>query len=119
MKKRAFINELKKDVSFYNKNTEILAIWIALYACIALLFFLAVQSNLLTAILILCFSLMITILLTFLTALYLSKAAYGSKKQLLPKVHKALNKKFLVVFPQIVARGQKNKIFDNKFPIRV
>lgn len=86
--------EIEGDISFYIKNTELFAIWTLLYMTLAGLFFLAVQSKILVILLLFALSIIITLTIVFFTVYYLHNIKYGSKKQLLPRLHNLSNKSF-------------------------
>lgn len=89
-----WVKELKKDFSFYNSHTELLAIWTALYMTIAGLFVLAVGSKILVMFLLFALSVLITLITALFAIYYLKTIAYGNKKKLFPKIHNLLNKSF-------------------------
>lgn len=89
-----WLNTLKKDFSFYNSHTELLAIWTVLFLIITGLFILGIKSEITTVLLLLVISFVITFVTVFLTIYYLHAIKYYKRKQLLPKTHKFLNKSF-------------------------
>lgn len=86
--------EIEGDFSFYNKHTELFAIWTVLYMTLAGLFFLAVRSKIFVMFLLLILSVAITFITTLFTVYYLHAIRYGNKKQVLHKTHKLFNKSF-------------------------
>jgi len=89
-----WLNVLKKDFSFYNKNTELLAIWTILFMIITGLFVIGIKSKLPASLLLLALAFIITLITVFLTTYYLHAIKYHNKKQLLPKIHNIFNKSF-------------------------
>lgn len=89
-----WLNALKKDFSFHNSHTEILAIWTVLFMTIAGLFVLAIKSNILVMFLLFMFSVAIMFIGAFAVIHYLHALKYHNKKRLLPKIHNLLNKSF-------------------------
>ncbi len=87
-------NSLKKDFSFYNSHTELLAIWTTLFMTITGLFVLAIKSNLLVMFLLFILAIIIMFVGTLAVTYYLYALKYHNKKRLLPKIHNFLNKSF-------------------------
>ena len=90
----AWLNALKKDFAFHNKNTELLAIWTVLFMTITGLFVIGIKSKLLVILLLLILSLAIALIAVSFTTYYLYAIEYHLKKQLLPRTHSFLNKSF-------------------------
>jgi len=88
------LSSLKKDFSFYNKYTELLAIWAVLFIAITGLFILAIRSNILIMFLIFIIAVAIMLIGVFAAAYYLHALECHNKKKLLPKIHCLLNKSF-------------------------
>lgn len=89
-----WLNSLKKDFSFYNNHTELLAIWTVLFIAIAGLFVLAIKSNILVMFLLFIFAVIIMFTGALAAVYYLHALKYQNKKRLLPKTHTFLNKSF-------------------------
>lgn len=89
-----WLDSLKKDFSFYNNRTELLAIWTVLFIAIAGLFVLAIKSNILVMFLLFIFAVVIMSIGAFAAVYYLHALKYQNKKRLLPKTHTLLNKSF-------------------------
>lgn len=89
-----WLNALKKDFSFHNKNTELLAIWTLLFMTITGLFIIAINSNLLIIFFLFIFSIIIMLAGTLAATCYLHALKYHKKRQLLPRAHNFLNKSF-------------------------
>lgn len=89
-----WLNSLKKDFSFYNNHTELLAIWTALFMAITGLFVFAIKNNILVMFLLFIFAVVIMFAGTLITAYYLHALEYQNKKRLLPKIHILLNRSF-------------------------
>lgn len=89
-----WLNALKKDFTFYNKNTELLAIWTVLFMIITGLFSIGLKSKIPVILLLLALSFIVTFAAIILTTYYLYAIKYHKKKQLLPKTHNILNKSF-------------------------
>ena len=90
----AFIKNLKRDIDFYNKSTELLAIWTVLFMIITGLFVVALKSKISVTLLLLILSFIITLITAYFTTYYLYAIKYHRKKQLLPRAHMILNKSF-------------------------
>ena len=89
-----WINALKKDFSFHNSHTELLAIWTVLFMIITGLFVVALKSKISVTLLLLILSFIITLITVYFTTYYLYAIKYHRKKQLLPRAHMILNKSF-------------------------
>lgn len=89
-----WLNRLKKDFSFYNSHTELLAIWTVLFMTITGLFVVGIKSKLSIILLLLILSFVITLIAVSFTTYYLYAIRYHKKKQLLPNAHNLLNKSF-------------------------
>lgn len=89
-----WLNMLKKDLSFYNSHTELLAIWTILFMTITGLFVVGLKSKILVILLLLILSFAITLVTVLLTTYYLYAIKFHNKKRLLPKAHNFLNKSF-------------------------
>lgn len=89
-----WLNSLKKDFSFYNNHTELLAIWTALFMAITGLFVLAIKSNFLIMFLLFVFAVIMMLACTLTAVYYLHALKYHDEKRLLPRIHKLLNKSF-------------------------
>ena len=85
---------LKKDFSFYNNQTELLAIWLLLFLTITGLFILAIKSAILIKFLLLILALIILFLGFSATTHYLFALKNNKEKKLLVKIHSLLNKSF-------------------------
>ncbi|MDP2585687.1 MAG: hypothetical protein Q8P29_02285 [Candidatus Levybacteria bacterium] len=88
------LNSLKKDFSFHNNHTELLAIWTALFITIAGLFVFAIKSNIFVMFLLLIFAIAIMFAGTIATTYYLFALKYHNSKRMLPKIHNFLNRSF-------------------------
>lgn len=88
------LHALKKNFSFHNKHTELLAIWTMLFMIIIGLFFLAIKSSLLVMFLIFISSVAIMFIGVLIATYYLHALKYHNQKKLLPKIHNLLNKSF-------------------------
>lgn len=88
--------ELNKDFSFYNRNTELLAIWSVLFMTITGLFAIAINSNILAIFLLTGIAIAVTLITSTIAVLYLHAIKFQHKKRLLPKIHKFLNKSFKI-----------------------
>src|SRR3989344_747488 len=88
------INSLKKDFSFYNSHTELLAIWTVLFMTITGLFAVGLKRKIAIILFLYALSLIITLITSVLTIYYLHAIKYHKEKQLLPKIHNFLNKSF-------------------------
>ena len=89
-----WLNTLKKDFSFYNSHTELLAIWTFLFMIITGLFAIGLKSKLPAILLLLALAFIITLAISFLTTYYLHAIKYHKKKQVFPRAHNFLNKSF-------------------------
>lgn len=89
-----WLNSLKKDFTFYNNHTELLAIWTVLFTTITGLFIFAIKSNILVIFLFFIFAIVIMLMGVFVAGYYLHALKYHNKKRLLPKIHNLLNKSF-------------------------
>ena len=99
---KTLANELKKDILFYNKHTELLAIWTALFAVITTLFTLVLFNTSLLAIAFLVLAIIgVTAAISYFTIFYLHSLQYGTKKHLFFKIHNLSNKSFLIRMPTI------------------
>ena len=90
----SWLNALKKDFSFHNSYTEVLAIWTVLFMTITGLFVIGLKSKLSVILLLLILSFVITLATALFTTYYLYAIKYHKRKQLLPKTHNFLNKSF-------------------------
>ena len=90
----SWLNSLKKDFSFYNNHTEILAIWTILFMTITGLFVVGLKSKISVILLLLILSFIITLTTVLSTTYYLYAIKYHKKKQLLPRTHILFNKSF-------------------------
>lgn len=88
------LKSLKKDFSFHNNHTELLAIWTVLFMAIAGLFVLAIKSNILVMFLLLILAIIIMSAGTIATIYYLYALKYHSSKRIFPKIHNLLNRSF-------------------------
>lgn len=89
-----WVHSLKKDFSFYNSHTELLAIWTVLFLTITGLFFFAIKSGIAVMFFLLILTAVIMFIGTFVATYYLYALKFHHKKRLLPKVHNFLNKSF-------------------------
>lgn len=89
-----WLNSLNRDFSFYNKHTEMLAIWTVLFLAITGLFILALKSSILTVFLLILLAIIIIFASTLGTIFYLHALKYHNQKKLLPRIHNFLNKSF-------------------------
>ncbi len=89
-----WLSSIKKDFSFYNRNTELLAIWTVLFLIITGLFVLAINSNILVMLLLFIFAIMIMLAGTLAAAYYLHTIKYHKQRQFVSKAHNILNKSF-------------------------
>lgn len=111
-----WLNSLKKDFSFYNSHTELLAIWTILFMIIAGFFVLAIKSTILVMFLFFIFSVMVMFVGVFAAAYYLHAVKHHNKKRFLPKPHNLFNKSFklrtllrLIKIPHISIPGSLAK----------
>ncbi len=89
-----WLSSIKKGFSFYNRNTELLAIWTVLFLTITGLFVLAINSNILVILLLFIFAIAIMFAGTLAAAYYLHTIKYRKQKQFVSKAHNILNKSF-------------------------
>jgi len=89
-----WLNSLKRDASFYNNHTELLAIWTILFLTLTGLFIVAINSE--APVIFLLFILAIGAMFagSYVTIYYLYAIKHQNAKRLLPKLHKLLNKSF-------------------------
>lgn len=92
----SWLNALKKDFSFYNSNTELLAIWTVLFMTITGLFVVGLRSKISVIPLLLILSFITTLATVIFTTYYLHTIKYHNKKHLFSKAHNFLNKSFKV-----------------------
>lgn len=90
----SWINTLKKDFSFHNQHTELLAIWTLLFLTITGLFVIGIMSEAPVILLLIVLAIAITFAATISTTYYLHALKYHKQKQFLPKTHNFLNKSF-------------------------
>jgi len=89
-----WLKTLKNDLNFYQKYTELLAIWTILFSTITGLFIFAINSNLLIMLLSLIAGFLIMLVGSLATIRYLYNLKYGNKKSLSFRIHNLLNKSF-------------------------
>jgi hypothetical protein len=89
-----WLDSIKKDFSFYNEYTELLAIWTLLFITITGLFVFAIRSS----VLIMFLSSILAFAITFAGSLasisYLYSLKYQNKKSVFTGIHSLFNKSF-------------------------
>jgi len=89
-----WLHSIKKDFSFYNEYTELLAVWTLLFITITGLFVFAIKSNFLIMLLSLIFAFAITFAGSLASISYLYSLKYQNKKSVFTGIHSLFNKSF-------------------------
>jgi hypothetical protein len=87
-------NSVKRDFSFYNEYTELLAVWTLLFMSITGLFVFAIRSSFIIMLLSLILAFAIMLIGTFSSIGYLYTLKYQNRKSAFTKIHNLLNKSF-------------------------
>jgi len=108
-----WLTSCKKDFSFHNRYTELLAIWTILFIIITGLFIIAIKSSVLVALLLFISAIAIMYAGIIATIYYLYALKYHGKNRLLPKIHNLLNKSFKLRSLLHFIKIPRLSIFDN------
>ena len=89
-----WLDSIKKDFSFYNEYTELLAIWTLLFITITGLFVFAIGKSFLIMLLSLILAFAITFAGSLASISYLYSLKYQNKKSVFTGIHGLFNKSF-------------------------
>ena len=89
-----WLDSIKKDFSFYNEYTELLAIWTLLFITITGLFVFAIGKSFLIMLLSLILAFAITLAGSLASISYLYSLKYQNKKSVFAGIHGLFNKSF-------------------------